>query len=130
MLYLPLCCRPRKPYAPGALANITLPHVLGLYGLKSGDEVYDRAVTAFKEGEYGLNFQNLTYNRWGLVYYPLENYRPNRPDVLLNAWGIWVIDQITDPSEVNILHSIEDHSCIQLKHYLETYNGSSTLVTN
>lgn len=100
VLKILLCCRPREPYANGALANVTLPHVLRLYGLNSGDEVYDRAITAFKEGEYSLNSQNLTTSRWGLVNYPIGDYEPRRPDVSLNAWGIWVIDQIVDPSEV------------------------------
>ncbi|GMH43110.1 hypothetical protein BSKO_11032 [Bryopsis sp. KO-2023] len=92
--------KPRKPEANSALANITLPHILSLYGFKSGDAQFDRARGAFVEAGHSLKIGNLTSNEWGLMYYPEEDaFRRDSVSTYLNSWGLWVVNQLKNPGK-------------------------------
>lgn len=90
-----------------ALANITLPHVFRLYGFGPGDDIHDRALAGYNEAKYGLSKGNLTTDRFGLVYIPLREMwsEPDFASLSLNAGGVWVVDQLSDVSEVGAGHS-------------------------
>ncbi|CAD7704606.1 unnamed protein product [Ostreobium quekettii] len=91
--------RTMVPYGSWALANVTIPAVLRLYGLEqqrtpSGRDIFSRAISAFEEATLNLEISNLTSEIWGLQWVKPRFSEPSRVDTSLNADAIWTANRV------------------------------------